>query len=67
VIDVGLNVPVAPLGNPLTLRDTVPVNPFNGEMLAVYVVPVPAVTVCELGVAEIEKSAALLAFTTSVT
>jgi hypothetical protein len=35
LIDVGLNVPVAPVGNPLTLRDTVPVNPPCGETLAV--------------------------------
>jgi hypothetical protein len=35
VIEVGLNVHVAPVGHPLTLRDTVPVNPLSGETVAV--------------------------------
>jgi hypothetical protein len=31
--DMGLKVPVAPEGNPVTLKETVPLNPFNGETL----------------------------------
>lgn len=44
VTEVGLKVPAAPLGNPLTLRLTVPVKPFSAPMLIVYVVLLPAVT-----------------------
>ena len=28
-MEFGLNVPVAPVGNPVTLRLTTPLNPFN--------------------------------------
>ena len=35
VILPGLKVPVAPAGNPLTLKATLPVNPFNAPMVAV--------------------------------
>jgi hypothetical protein len=55
--DVGLKVPVAPLGRPLTLKLTLPVKPPDGVTVAAYEVPVPAVTVRELGVAEMAKSA----------
>lgn len=53
---VGLNVPVANGGNPETLRLTVPLYPFNAVSVAVYVVELPTVVVCEDGVAESEKS-----------
>ncbi len=33
--EVGLKLPVAPLGNPLTLNVTVPVKPFNAVTLVV--------------------------------
>jgi hypothetical protein len=33
--EVGLNEPLAPEGMPLTVRSTVPVNPFVGVTLAV--------------------------------
>jgi len=56
LIEAGLKLAVAPVGKPLTTRDTVPVNPLNGATLAVYVVFAPAFTVCELGVAENIKS-----------
>jgi ABC-type enterobactin transport system permease subunit len=56
VTEDGLNVPVAPLGNPLTLNPTVPVNPPEGVTVTVYVVLFPRLTVLELGEAEIEKS-----------
>jgi hypothetical protein len=35
VTDVGLKLPFAPLGKALTLRLTVPVNPFNALTVAV--------------------------------
>ena len=35
LIDVGLNEPLAPLGSPLTLRFTAPVNPLIGLTVAV--------------------------------
>src|SRR5579875_548185 len=54
--DAGLNVPVAPAGSPLTLSPTVPVNPFTAPVFTVYVVLLPAFTVCALGAAEIVKS-----------
>src|ERR1700693_5412582 len=36
--DVGLNTPVAPVGNPLTLRFTTPLNPFTAPTVTAYVV-----------------------------
>ena len=35
LIEAGLKLDVAPLGNPLTLRLTVPVNPLSALTLAV--------------------------------
>src|SRR5450432_92364 len=55
-MEVGLNVPVAPIGRPATLRLTAPVNPFAGVTVAVYVVALPTRTVCEDGVADSAKS-----------
>ena len=52
----GLNVAVAPLGNPVALNVTVPVNPPDGVTVAVYVVLAPWTTVCDAGVADTEKS-----------
>jgi len=34
-IETGLNVGVAPVGRPLTVKPTVPVNPFKAEALTV--------------------------------
>ena len=56
VTDVGLKNAVAPAGNPVTLKFTVPVNPLPGVTVAVYVVLPPGRTVCEAGVADSEKS-----------
>ena len=67
VTDVGLKLALAPAGNPLALRFTTPVNPPDPVTVAVYEVPLPAVTVWEAGVAAIEKSPTTGAFTTSVT
>ena len=65
--EAGLKLAPAPLGNPLTLKLTLPVKPPDAVAVAVYDVPAPAVTVCELGVAVIVKSGVGGAFTTSVT
>ena len=42
---VGLKLAEAPVGNPLALNVTVPVNPFSAPIVTVYVVELPAVTV----------------------
>jgi hypothetical protein len=67
VTEVGLNEALAPAGNPLPERLTVPPNPPDPVTVALYEVPVPAVTVCEAGAAETEKSPTTGALTTSVT
>jgi len=41
----GVNVPFAPVGNPETDIVTFPVNPLLGVTVAVYEVPLPALTV----------------------
>jgi hypothetical protein len=53
----GEKLAVAPVGNPLALSVTTPVNPFSAAMLAVYVVALPTVTVRVPGLPEIVKSA----------
>src|SRR5690349_15641244 len=55
-MDAGLNLPVAPLGKPVTLSDTVPVNPFTAVTETAYVVLPPADTVCDAGDTATEKS-----------
>ena len=40
---------VAPLGSPLALSVTTPLNPFNAPIVAVYVAAFPTTTVSELG------------------
>src|SRR5271165_3455489 len=47
----GTKFAVVPAGNPLALSVTTPPNPFNAPILAVYVVALPATTVCVPGVA----------------
>src|SRR5574340_736856 len=56
VTGLGLNVPLAPVGKPLTLKVTVPLYPFKGVAVAVYEVLLPWTTVCEDGEADTEKS-----------
>ena len=56
VTDGGVKLAVAPAGNPLALKVTVPVNPPVGVTVTVYVVLLPWSTGCDAGVAEIEKS-----------
>ena len=55
--DTGLNVPVAPVGNPVTLRLIDPLKPLTAVVLTVYGVPVlpPTVTVWLDGVADTVK------------
>jgi hypothetical protein len=59
VTDVGLNVVVVPVGAPVTLRLTIPPNPFSAPIVAVYVVELPCKTVLELGDADTVKSGAV--------
>ena len=56
VMVVGLNVPVAPAGRPLTPRVTTPAKPFTAVTVDVYVVPAPAAMLRLAGVAEKPKS-----------
>ena len=44
VDDVGLNEAVTPLGNPVAVNDTLPVNPFSGVTEIVSVALLPCVT-----------------------
>ena len=55
VTEVGLKLALAPVGKPLTLNATAPVKPPDAVTVAVYEVPAPAVTVCDDGVAAMEK------------
>jgi hypothetical protein len=66
VNEVGLNPAVAPVGNPLTLSPTVPLNPFNAPTFTVYVVEPPTVTDWDEGVAEIVKSGGAVTFKETV-
>ena len=58
--DVGLKDAVVPLGRPLTLRPTVPLNPAFIVNVVLYVVGLPAETVCDDGEADIEKSGTVI-------
>ena len=62
VTEVGLNVPVAPVGRPLTVKVTAALKPFKAVTVGVKLVLLPWITVCELGDAASEKLGA--AFTT---
>jgi len=52
----GLNVPVAPEGNPVTENVTVPLNALIPATVVVKVVPAPCRIDCEAGAAETVKS-----------
>jgi hypothetical protein len=58
VVGFGLKLAVAPVGNPLALRLTLPAKPPVRVMLIVYVVLAPAEMDREVGEAASEKSAA---------
>jgi hypothetical protein len=60
----GEKLAVAALGNPLALRVTIPANPFSALMVTVYVVELPAVTVCVEGATPMEKSGTTAVATT---
>lgn len=55
-IGLGLKLPLAPAGNPLTLGVTLPVKPFTGVTVRVYVVVPPATIVREAGLTATWKS-----------
>ena len=61
--DAGLNVPVAPVGNPVTAKLIVSVVPPTAVVFTVYGALLPGFTVCVPGVADSVKSGV----TTSVT
>ena len=52
----GLKLPLAPVGSPLTLNDTVLLKPLRAVTVTVYVVALPAFTVRDEGEIEIVKS-----------
>src|ERR1700682_5557128 len=56
VIVAGEKLAEAPVGKPLALSVTIPVNPFRAPVVTVYVVELPAVTVCVEGETAMEKS-----------
>lgn len=55
LIDAGLKFAVIPLGSPLAVSETVPVNPFTAPTLTVKLVLLPATIDWELGEAVIVK------------
>ena len=57
--EAGLNVAAAPAGRPVTLNTTVPPKPLLVVTPTVKLVPTLAVTLCDGGVAAIEKSLTL--------
>ena len=59
VMVAGLKLAVAPAGRPAAVRVTVPVKPLRALTVAVNVPLLPAVTLCDAGVAAKPKSAAL--------
>jgi len=67
VIEDGLQLASMPEGIPLSISPTVPVKPLLADVVIVKLVLLPAVIVCELGEAEMEKSALVVELdTTSV-
>ena len=52
VTEGGANAPVAPGGRPVTLKSTVPENPALGFTVAVNAALWPAITACDVGVAD---------------
>jgi hypothetical protein len=65
--DAGLKLAVVPAGKPETASETLPLKPLIAPTVAMYVVLLPAVTVCDAGVAESEKSATAMGLTVRVT
>lgn len=63
---VGLNVPVAPAGNPLTLKFTFTLKPFTAPTLTVDVVLPPGATVALRGVANSVKLGVRATFSVTV-
>src|SRR5580700_8268457 len=64
--DEGENDGVAPLGSPLALRLTAPLNPLMAPTFTVYVAVPPGFTENELGAAETEKSGGPVTFSVTV-
>ncbi len=64
VVGFGLKFNVTPLGAPVALRLTLPVNPLTGTTVIVLVPLLPCWTLIELGLAVRLKSACATTFTT---
>ncbi len=60
LMEDGLKLATAPAGRPVAAKVVDPAKPFDPETVTVYLAVPPAVTVCELGEAETEKSGAAL-------
>src|SRR5262245_55111544 len=56
VVELGLKLAITPLGNPLALKATAPVNPFRRVMVIALVPLAPRLTVRLVGLAERVKS-----------
>jgi len=54
--EIGLKVTVAPVGNPLALKETFALKPLSGLTVMVLLKLLPGFTVSELGDADIVKS-----------
>jgi hypothetical protein len=67
VIEAGVKLADMPDGNPLAVKETVPANPLLAATFTVKLVLFPAPTVCEEGVAEIEKSGGMFGVTVTLT
>ena len=65
LIDVGEKLACIPEGSPLTVRPTVPVNELRAATLTLKLVPCPAATLRDPGVAEREKSGLVDVFETT--
>jgi hypothetical protein len=65
-MDAGLKLAVVFEGNPLTVRATVPENPWLGVIVTVYVVELSRVIVRDVGVALIVKSPLTISVTFAV-
>src|SRR5260370_36918462 len=56
VTAAGLKEAVAPVGNPLAVKVTVPANPFSAVCVAVYVLLFPWTTGCGAAVSKVAKA-----------
>jgi hypothetical protein len=65
-MEAGLKAGLAPVGRPVALKLTAPVNPFKAPALTVYEVLPPWMTLCAAGVADSVKSGDAVTFRVTV-